>query len=124
MHNQQTCVLVCDDDEGIIDVTKIVLSEKGYKVVTMMSGKEVLEKIKSIQPKVILMDLWMPDMNGDVITRQLKDDDTTKDIPIIIVSASKDTQKVAMTAGADDFLCKPFDISELEEKVEKYTQKN
>ena len=118
--NDSKCILVCDDDEGIIDVTNIVLTEKGYDVKTVSNCKNIFQKIKQFRPCVILLDLWMPDMTGDEITRILKDDYETKDIPVIIVSASKDTEKVARLAGADDFICKPFDIDELEQKVEEY----
>jgi DNA-binding response OmpR family regulator len=115
-------VLICDDDEGIIEVTTIILEEKGYNVISMTSCETLFEKIDKFNPRVILLDLWMPDATGDEITRQLKADDKTKQIPIIIVSANKDTEKVAKESGADDFLCKPFDINELEDIVQKYSE--
>lgn len=113
-------VLICDDDEGIIDVATIVLQDKGYKVISLLNGEKILEKIKEVKPDIILLDLWMPALPGDLLTKQLKSIESTKNIPIIIVSAGRDTKKVAAEAGADGFLNKPFDITELEQIVEKY----
>lgn len=114
-------VLVCDDDEGIIDVTTIILEDKGYKVIPINNCQEIFAKIEKSKPDVILLDLWMPNLTGEEITKELKKNKKLKNIPVIIVSASKDTEKVAKAAGADDFICKPFDIVELENMVEKHT---
>jgi PleD family two-component response regulator len=65
----------------------------------------------------------MPEMNGEEITRSLKANTNTQHIPIVIVSASRDTEKVARKVGADDFISKPFDIIELEEKVARNIEK-
>ncbi len=110
-------VLICEDDEGITDVAHIVLSEAGYDVKVVDKKKEILNLVKTWHPDLILLDLWMPEASGEEITRALKATAEYKSIPIIIVSASKDTEKIALAAGADDFLSKPFDIAELEKKV-------
>lgn len=113
-------VFVCDDDVGIVDVVKIVLKEAGYTVVTSADSESVLETVKKIRPDLILIDLWMPGMGGEQIIPLLKKDKKTVNIPIIVISASKDTQDVANRAGADGFLYKPFDITDLENIVKKY----
>ena len=120
MDNRTKTVLICEDDEGIIDVTTIVLQEKGYKVIPLLDCQKVYEYVDALKPDIILLDLWMPDINGEEVTRTLKSNDHTKHIPIIIISANKDTEKIAKNAGADTFLCKPFDIEELEQTVERY----
>lgn len=113
-------ILICDDDEGIVDVVTIVLQDKNYEVLTLQGKGDVFEEIKELMPDVILLDLWMPEVSGDKIAKKLKSDESTKHIPIIVVSASRDTEKVAMDVGANDFLSKPFDILELEEIVGKH----
>lgn len=113
-------VIVCDDDEGIVDVATIVLREAGYSVTPVTKSSQIFETISAKPPHVILLDLWMPDMNGEDITRKLKEDPSTKHIPIIIISASRDTEGVAETSGADGYINKPFDIDELEKVVKKY----
>lgn len=115
--NMSNTIYICDDDEGIVDVTKIVLEEQGYDVHVLNHGKELIKLVEKQKPDVILIDLWMPDLSGEKITNMLKKNADTKDIRIIVFSASKDTERVAMSAGADDYMCKPFDIEELENKV-------
>lgn len=115
------CVFICDDDEGITDITKLVLEEKGYRVITLTDCTGIFKMIKKEKPDVILMDLWMPNISGDEVTKQLKENPKTKHIPVIIVSANQETQKISQLIGADDFLTKPFDIYELENVVERYT---
>jgi len=116
-------VLLCDDDEGITDVTSIVLEDLGYQVVTVANGEEVMPAVKKHHPDIILLDLWMPIVSGEEILQELKSSEKFKDIPVIVVSASKDTAQVAYRAKADDFLCKPFDIATLEDMVKKYLAK-
>lgn len=116
MPAKQTVVL-CDDDEGILEVARIVLEDKGYRVVTCLDCEEIFKKIEKEKPAVVLLDLWMPKQGGDEITKILKSREETKNIPVIIVSASKDAVHVAKEVGADGCLCKPFDIEELETKV-------
>jgi CheY-like chemotaxis protein len=110
-------VLICDDDEGIIDVATIVLQEKGYSVISLTQAEAIYELVAEHNPDIILLDLWMPDLGGDEITKKLKSDSSTKHIPIILFSASKSTEETAKQLGADAFLCKPFDIDELEEMI-------
>ncbi len=113
-------VLICEDDEGIIDVVSIVLLDKGYTVDVIINGKEIFNRIKGKRPDVILLDLWMPEITGEEIALRLKADKLTADIPIIFVSASKDLKKIASSTEVNDFLPKPFDIIDLENIVEKY----
>lgn len=113
-------VIICDDDEGILDVASIVLEEKGYTVLPLGNCDEVQDLVHKEKPDLILMDLWMPGKGGEQVTKELKSDPDTASIPIIIVSASKNTKDTALSAGADDFLYKPFDIEELETMVDKY----
>jgi two-component system, OmpR family, alkaline phosphatase synthesis response regulator PhoP len=113
-------ILVCDDDEGIAEVVKIVLTEKGYEVEVLYECKEINKQVKKIKPDLIILDLWIPEIGGEQATKILKADQATKGIPIIILSAHRDTEKIARRAGADDFLNKPFDIDMLEKIVDKY----
>lgn len=117
-------ILICDDDDGVIDIASIVLKEKGYRVQVCEDSNHIVEMVNTLKPNLILMDLWMPGTSGDIITRELKKRKATKKIPIIIFSASKDIEKVAKIVGADDYLPKPFDIEVLEEKVESLIEKN
>lgn len=114
-------ILVCDDDVGILDIISIILDEKGYAVIALSDSEQVVATVIHKKPDVILLDLSMPAISGDEITRRLKSDPATASIPIIISSANKDTEKIAQEAGANNFILKPFDIEELEKMVDQYT---
>lgn len=114
-------VLVCDDDEGISEVIKIILNQAGYIVSSISNGKSIQKKVKEFSPNLILLDIWMPGIDGKQATKLLKRNKTTKNIPIIMISALNSTESNAHACGADDFLLKPFDMNILLSKVKKYT---
>jgi len=113
-------ILLCDDDEGVVEVVKIVLAEKGYAVEVLYECGEIDKQVKKIKPDLIILDLWIPEIGGEQATRVLKADPATRNIPIIILSAHHDTEKLAKAVGADAFLKKPFDITVLENIVGKH----
>ena len=112
-------IFVCDDDEGILHVTTILLEDLGYEVISLSNCKNIYTEIEIQKPSLILMDLWMPEISGEEVAQTLKSQTHTKHIPIIILSAHRETEKIAKSSGANDFLCKPYDIAQLEEKVKK-----
>lgn len=116
-------VLICDDDEGIVDFTSILLGESGCDVLAAINGEEIFEVLNKSLPDLILLDLWLPLLSGEEVIDILKKKKRTQHIPVIIISASKDTEQVAQRAGADDFLCKPFDIQKLEKLVRTHLSK-
>jgi CheY-like chemotaxis protein len=115
------CVLVCDDDPSILELTQIVLEEHGYTVKVANHSRQIAPALHDPVPDLILLDLWFPEVGGVGITKQLKADTATQNIPIVIVSANKDAPKIAQQIGANGVLCKPFDLSELEEIADHYT---
>jgi CheY-like chemotaxis protein len=74
-------------------------------------------------PDLLLLDIWMSGQDGRDICKYLKKNPTTKNIPIILVSASRDIMQSAKNAGADDFIAKPFEMETLLDKVRHYTEK-
>jgi DNA-binding response OmpR family regulator len=115
MNNKK--ILVCDDDEGILDMVSFVLEDSGYEVIPERNSMNVYSQIEKEQPDLLLLDLWMPVLSGDQVLRVLKGNADTKDLPVIIISASTEGQKIAQDAGASDFLAKPFDIDQLVTRV-------
>lgn len=113
-------ILIAEDDEGILDAMKLMLELEGYEVKATRDGKTLYD-LKEELPDLLLLDIWMSGMNGRDICKHLKSQEQTKRMPIILMSASKDTEKTAWEAGADDFLAKPFEIDELVAMVAKYT---
>ncbi len=113
-------ILVADDDSGIVDVMQIVLEDEGFDVITTMDGSNIL-KLCEQKPDLIFLDIWMSGINGNIICSQLKADDRLKHIPVIMFSANRNTKQISIDCGADDFLAKPFEITELLRLAHKYT---
>ena len=112
-------ILICDDDVDILEVTKIILQQK-FNIETLTHCNDIFQNFDRFRPDLILMDLWIPDMGGEAVTRLLKSSDKTKDIPVIIFSANNDIEKVAINAGADGYLRKPFDIKTLNTTINRF----
>lgn len=113
-------ILVADDDPAICDAVKFMLEEEGYIVDTTVDG-ETIYKMEKDFPDLLLLDIWMSGQDGREICKYLKKKIHTKQIPIIIVSASRDIASSAKNAGADAFLTKPFKMEDLLSLVAKYT---
>ncbi|MGI4750739.1 MAG: response regulator [Janthinobacterium lividum] len=110
-------VLIFDDDEDILAICTYILEEQGWEVNTFSNCNNIIEKVESIMPDVILMDNWIPDSGGIVATQAIKQQERLKHIPVIYFSANNDIKTLAQQAGADSFLAKPFDLEELENIV-------
>ena len=112
-------ILVFDDDADILAICQFVLDAKGYKVITRSSCDDVLNEILQANPAVIIMDNKIPPVGGVTATKYIKADKRTAEIPVIFFSANTQIAQLAEEAGADVYLQKPFDISELEQLLEK-----
>ena len=110
-------ILVCDDDEGIVDLLESILVYEGYETFTELNSLNIFNRISEISPDLLLLDLWMPVLSGDQIVKNLRNKSETLKLPIIIISASRDGSDVAEDVGADDYIAKPFDIDQLTAKV-------
>lgn len=113
-------ILVVDDDRAICEVVKDTLEIEGFSVITARGSDNAIEKIEQIHPMIIILDLNLPGINGFELTRILKKDIKTKNIPIILISAKfTDTQSIVtgLSSGADDYIAKPFDIDVLVARV-------
>lgn len=111
-------ILIADDDESIIDATSMMLEFIGYQVDATVDGSSVCQ-IAQNSPDVVILDVWMGGIDGRDICKSLKSDSKTANIPILMISASKDIKESALACGANDFLEKPFDIEILVSKIEK-----
>jgi CheY-like chemotaxis protein len=116
-------ILICDDDVAILEVTKTILELSGYHVETKENTNDIIETVLQVKPDLIIMDLWIPEVGGEETTMILKADDRTKNIPIILFSANNDIERIASKTEAEDFIKKPYEIQELEEKVKLNLEK-
>ncbi|WP_432710927.1 response regulator [Pedobacter sp.] len=121
--NKQKRVMIADDDPGILDAVEAMLEFGGYQVSSTPNGATLLD-ITDDFPDLLLLDIWMPGTDGRDVCKQLKAQESSRKMPIIMISASTELERSAKEAGADDFLEKPFDMDELLQKIEFYLNKN
>ena len=112
-------VLICDDDEGILEVTRLYLELEGYHVVTSKDSEGFFQVLPETNPDVVLMDIWLPKTNGDVVTEYLKNDPVFRNIPVVLFSANRDVANVAQRVGAEGYIRKPFDLNEVKKTIER-----
>ncbi len=112
-------IMIIDDDPAILDSIGMLLEFEGYRV-TASSDATGLLSMESEFPDLLLLDIWMSGMDGRDICKQLKQKSYTKNIPVVLISASQEIEKSAQQAGANDFLSKPFEVDDLLRKVEKH----
>ena len=112
-------VMIFDDDTDLLEVCSIVLKSKNYTVLGLNKCNDIVHEVKSFAPNVILMDNWIPDIGGVKAAQLLKSNPELKSIPIIFFSANDRVEDLALEAGAEFYLQKPFEIEELEATVSK-----
>ena len=112
-------ILVVDDQPQNIELLEAHLATQGYDIVSAANGQEALEKLSKNEIDLILLDVMMPGMDGFEVTRRVRQDDKHRLLPIILVTALRETQDriKGIEAGCDDFISKPFDKMELLARV-------
>ncbi len=113
-------VLVAEDDKAIVEVVTIVLENEGYEVLVLEQNTSVLQHIEKYSPDVILLDIWLFGEDGGKIAKHIKSQTSHKRIPIIMMSANNETERISRASGADDFLLKPFNIDDLLAVIKKH----
>ena len=116
-------VVYIEDEQEMIDLVRIILSRKHYEVLGASGGREGLDLVKRTLPDAILLDLMMPDMDGWEVFQQIKADETTRAIPVIVLTAkAQNIDKVLglHIAKVDDYIAKPFTPKELLDSLEKF----
>ncbi|MCI1903498.1 MAG: response regulator YycF [Enterococcaceae bacterium] len=109
-------ILIVDDEKPISDIVKFNLEKEGYEVFTAYDGEEALEKVKEVEPDLILLDLMLPKVDGLEVAREVR---KNYDMPIIMVTAkdSEIDKVLGLELGADDYVTKPFSNRELIARV-------
>lgn len=114
-------ILVADDDPVILRLLEVNLGLEGFEVETAARGEEALTKAREIHPALILLDVMMPGLNGWDVARELKADPDTADVPVVLLSArtQEEDRRRGQELGADAYITKPFDPSELAETIRR-----
>jgi two-component system response regulator VicR len=117
MTEKSTKMILCiEDDQEMIDLICLILSRSGFEIRGANGGKEGLEIIRTEHPDLVLLDLMMPEMDGWEVYQQMKADEATKNIPVIVVTAKAQSIDKVLglhIAKVDDYIAKPFSPQEL-----------
>jgi len=114
-------ILIIDDDPDVLETMAAVLETRDYQVLTALSGLEGINKASEEKPDLIIMDLLMPEVDGFVICKMIKENKEIKNIPVILLTGTGmvgDLEK-GFAAGASDFMIKPVDWDKLFLKIKK-----
>src|SRR4026207_38087 len=115
-------ILCIEDEPEMIDLMRLILGRRGFSVKGAAGGIEGLKMIREEKPDLVLLDLMMPDMDGWEVYQQMKADDKTKNIPVIVVTAKAQSIDKVLglhIAKVDDYITKPFSPQDLMNSVEK-----
>ncbi|MEW9670446.1 response regulator transcription factor [Ammoniphilus sp. 3BR4] len=115
-------VLVVDDEKEIGDLLSMYLKREGFKFAVAHSGKEAIEKVKETRPDLVVLDVFLPDIDGHEVCRTLR---TFTDSPILFLSC-KDTEMdkiIGLSIGADDYISKPFSANELMARIKAHLRR-
>ena len=123
---KQTTILVVDDDPDIGRFVEMNLRLEGYRVLLAADGTRALEMVAEEVPDLVLLDVMMPGLDGIEVTRRLRADSRTSTLPVIMLTAKTMTadRVLGLTAGADDYIIKPFDTLELVARVRSTLRRN
>lgn len=124
MDKQSSCVLLVEDDYDVAFGASLRLRSAGYQTLIAHDGREGVSVARKTRPNAIVLDVRMPRMNGLVALDRLRHDERTKDIPIVMLSASLVDQQAALDAGARYFLTKPYQHATLLTAVERVILEN
>jgi len=118
--DRRPLVLVADDDPDILSLVKLRLERSGYDVVSAGDGEQALEAARTRAPDLALLDVMMPKLDGYEVTALLRQQEETRDLPVILLTARVQESDIArgVEAGADDYVKKPFSTHELRDRVQ------
>ncbi len=114
-------ILIVEDEEYLLRLESILLTTRGYEVKGVLDGPSALEAVASMEPDLILLDIMLPVMDGYEVCRQIKDNDATCHIPVVMISAKSSAEDLVKgeQAGADGYITKPFKSAMVIETIQR-----
>jgi len=111
-------ILVVEDNHAILDVITLILESEAFNVEGLNKGANFIEHVEDFKPDVIIMDIMLPDIDGRILLKDLKSNQLTDHIPVLMISARYNSSNYMLDdIEADDFMAKPFNIDELMDKI-------
>ena len=118
--SEKKTILILDDDSDILQLCSFFLKRKGFEVYAKESCNNIIQMMEDMNPDIVLMDNWIPDIGGIESTKLIKNHTRFKTTPVVFFSANNDIKKLAEKAGADDYIAKPFELVDLENRISKH----
>ena len=120
----QHAILIVDDNPVNLNLVRALLSGEGYDVLTAADAEEAMRLLREVRPRIILMDVQLPGIDGLELTRRLKADPATRDITILGLTAyaMKGDEEKIMAAGCDGYIAKPIDTRTLPAVIRRYLE--
>jgi CheY-like chemotaxis protein len=114
-------ILVVEDEESLLKLESILLSSKGYTVTGVMDGRSALEEVKANRPDLVILDIMLPEIDGFEVCRRIKEDPDTSHIPVLILTAKKNSQDMerGQQVGCDVYMTKPFKSAKVLDMVQE-----
>jgi two-component system, OmpR family, phosphate regulon response regulator PhoB len=118
-------VLIVDDERDLRTLLDFNLRQAGWRTAQAATGAEALARARALEPSVVILDLNLPDVSGIDVCRQLRADDQTRELPILMLTArgAEEDRVAGFEVGADDYLAKPFSLRELVLRVEAVSRR-
>jgi len=115
-------ILIVDDNEMNLKLLRWLLEKNGYEVHTAGDAKTARASVRAVRPRLVLMDIQLPDIDGLQLTREFKADPDLRDIPVVAVTsyAMKGDRQKSVDAGCDGYITKPIDTRQFPLDIEKY----
>lgn len=121
-YHKKLHLLVVDDDDDLLVLFYLAMRAKGYEVEISRNAETFWDDVDATHPDIIILDIHMIGVNGAELCRELKSNQNTKEIPIILLSASEDLKIIAQESGANSFIQKPFTAEKVVREVERLMQ--
>jgi CheY-like chemotaxis protein len=120
----QHAILIVDDNPVNLKLVRVLLAGEGYDVLTATDAEEAMRLLREVRPRIILMDVQLPGIDGLELTRRLKADPATRDITILGLTAyaMKGDEEKIMAAGCDGYIAKPIDTRTLPAVIRRYLE--
>ena len=114
--------MIVEDDESILRLESLLLTSKGYEVKGVRDGQAALDLVATMKPNLILLDIMLPKINGLEVCRQIKANEATRHIPVVMLSAKKGQEDLALgeQSGANWYITKPFKTAVIVETVQRF----
>jgi DNA-binding response OmpR family regulator len=115
-------ILIVEDDEALLRLESLLLTSKGYEVKGVSDGQAALDVVATMKPNLILLDIMLPKINGLEVCRQIKANEATRHIPVVMLSAKKSQEDLVLgeQSGANWYITKPFKTAVIVETIQRF----